>query len=117
MSDENVTQNDHKPQGHTPGPWAYRPDKYDDWGTVKGGDGFVICQARDYRFSDDDHLSECRRNGVDPWEANARLIAAAPDMLEALKEFVARVDRGEVRSKKTYTAFKALIAKAEGAAQ
>lgn len=45
--------------------------------------------------------------------AEDRLRIAAPDMLAALKEFVARVDRGEVRSKKTYAAFKAIIAKAE----
>lgn len=99
---------------HTPCEWRYRPDKYDDWGVVKGGDRFVICQARDHRYCSDEYLNECRRDGVDPWEANARLIAAAPDMLAALKEFVDRVDRGEVRSKKTYAKFKAIIAKAEG---
>lgn len=77
---------------YTPGPWAYRPDKYDDWGTVKGADGFVICQARDHRYCDGDVLSEHRRNKTDPWEANARLIAAAPKMYEVLKEIASHLD-------------------------
>ena len=47
-------------------------------------------------------------------DANARLIAAAPDLLEALEWFCARVAAGEVRSKKTYAKFKEVIAKARG---
>ena len=43
---------------------------------------------------------------------NATLIAAAPEMLEAMQEFVDRVEKGEVRSVKTYAKFKSIIAKA-----
>ena len=59
---------------HTPGPWKYQNEK---WNTVKkpddaeyciGGELFNVCNILDT---------------VDP-EANARLIAAAPEMLEAL---------------------------------
>lgn len=41
------------------------------------------------------------------------LIAAAPDMREALAEFVRRVDAGEIKSRKTYSAFKAILARTE----
>lgn len=49
---------------------------------------------------------------VDP--NNAHLIAAAPEMYEAIAEFVARCEAGEIRSRKTYAKFKAILAKAEG---
>lgn len=42
-------------------------------------------------------------------KANALLISKAPEMLEAMQEFCHRVDRGEVRSKRTYAKFKELI--------
>lgn len=42
------------------------------------------------------------------------LIAAAPEMYEAMQEFVNRVDRGEVRSTATYNKFKTILAKARG---
>lgn len=41
--------------------------------------------------------------------ANARLIAKAPEMYEALKWFVERVERGEVHSKKTYARYKSIL--------
>lgn len=70
---------------HTPGPWAYRPLEFDDWGIVRAGD-YVVAQAR--AGGGDVSLDEHRANKTDPYEANARLIAAAPDLLEALKEYV-----------------------------
>lgn len=44
--------------------------------------------------------------------SNAKLASKAPEMLEAMIEFCDRVDRGEVRSKKTYAKFKAIIKEA-----
>lgn len=72
---------------HTPGPWAYRPDTHDDWGTVRAG-RYHICQARDPRYVDDEYLRQCRVERRDPWEANARLIAAAPELLASLQELL-----------------------------
>jgi len=46
-------------------------------------------------------------------EANADLIAAAPDLLAACKEFVRKCDSGEARSKRSYAQMQAAIAKAE----
>lgn len=66
----------------TPGPWCYRPHEYDDWGVVKAG-YFTICQARDPLALEDDILNRHRREKTDPWAANARLIAAAPELYEA----------------------------------
>lgn len=76
----------------TPGPWAYRPTQYDDWGTVRAGEWF-LCQAKDPRHLEDDHLNSCRKNGCDPWEANARLIAMAPDLAAEVLRLRAEVER------------------------
>jgi len=67
----------------TPGPWIYRPNKYDDWGVVKSPDGLPVAQACVGRWSKD--FDKHRTEGTDPAEANARLIAAAPELLAALE--------------------------------
>ena len=45
-------------------------------------------------------------------DANAKLIVVAPEMLKEMIIFCERVEKGEVRSKKTYARFKELIKKA-----
>jgi hypothetical protein len=47
-------------------------------------------------------------------EQNANLIAAAPELLEACKEFVRKCECGEASSRRSYAQMKAAIAKAEG---
>ena len=72
----------------TPGEWLYRPLEFDDWGIVRAGRS-IICQARDPRASSEEALSEYRHAGTDPWEANARFIAAARTAIPALLDRVA----------------------------
>lgn len=58
---------------HTPGPWRYTPWHIEEGNpTVRAPEGWLICETSS--------------------DANARLIAAAPDLLQALKRLVARVD-------------------------
>ncbi len=77
--------------GHTPGPWLYRPSEDDDWGIVRTQPdvgrflGGIICQARDPDAADPLTLAKHRESKTDPWEANARLIAAAPELLRVLE--------------------------------
>ena len=47
-------------------------------------------------------------------EANARLMAAAPDLLAACREFVRKCDAGLAHSVRSYEQMRAAIAKAEG---
>ncbi len=69
----------------TPGPWEYRPDDFDDWGVVRHG-RYHLCKARDPRVSFED-LPKYRASKTDPYEANARLISAAPELAEAAVPF------------------------------
>lgn len=84
---------------HTPGPWN----------VVEGR-----TQGSVEIFADQKAIAECWRRNDAPTEiANARLIAAAPDLLEALREMV--VKAYEWHPSHTEKA-RAVIAKAEGGA-
>ncbi|WP_113132733.1 hypothetical protein [Rhizobiales bacterium] len=70
---------------HTPGPWAF-----DDDNAVMADVGAHICtvsMADDFPCIDDDE-GDSRTNVDIECKANARLIAAAPDLLEALVEIL-----------------------------
>lgn len=64
---------------HTPGPWAHHPE--DNIIAAPDGRGLIEWQARSVHVS------------IEERDANARLIAAAPELLEALKGALAAWDR------------------------
>jgi hypothetical protein len=92
---------------HTPGPWHVVPEAQSPW---------IVGDA------EGDSIADCEPPG--PWmseeeaDANARLIAAAPDLLAALEACVdAMTDGGKCEIKKWLDAFdlaRLAIAKAKG---
>lgn len=70
--------------GYTPGPWAYEPDVDDDFVITSAGRPLVATVHSGFR---------------DWTESNARLIAAAPTLLEAAQRVTAAFRKlGESRS-------------------
>ena len=93
---------------HTPGPWHYRPH------AVDSNYMLIFC-------SGDQHEGDNLRGYCG--EANARLIAAAPELLAALKDVMRSCRRdftadaqGECDFRNAYSEQIAAIAKAEGRA-
>lgn len=91
---------------HTPGPWQHAPLSDD----VIGPRGQGVC-------------SPCENYDEDRWKVDARLIAAAPELLASLKAFVSfgdyahnHIEDDEARAVlvEALADAKALIAKAEG---
>lgn len=72
-----------KKTNHTPGPWVWRDNPaempFDARLVGEHGEGDEVILAT---FADP--ASDAPGDGLDPTEANARLIAAAPDLLAAL---------------------------------
>ena len=91
---------------HTPGPWVFS--------AIDSTEGFLVVEkARPQSLV----ATVCKRNGCgwacpheEPW-ANARLIAAAPDLLEALREMLDAQVCGDCA---LCDKARAAIAKAEG---
>lgn len=100
---------------HTPGPWiAKRPEKLLWAGPtgqfvvigISGGHEFLICQ--------NDH-PDVRGADMVESQANARLIAAAPDLLAACEAALERLRlMGPVSCEKEIAIVEAAIAKAKG---
>ena len=88
---------------HTPGPWAIQDFEGEDVAIVGAGDYFI---AR-VQFSDEELEDEN--------QANARPIAAAPDLLAALKALLPEGwDDGVMDHMPGVFAARSAIAKAEG---
>lgn len=82
----------------TPAPWA---SEYDD-------NGFFYVGADDMPSP---YIAATGGEGAAD-EANAKLIAASPDLFAACKEFVRKVEAGGAKSSKSYEQMKAAIKKA-----
>lgn len=99
---------------HTPGPWSARlrhGQSIRIGDTDFDGDVWQI-DAPDWMYMAAVATS-CGTNDEGS-EANARLIAAAPELLAACREFVRKVEAGAARSTRSYQQMTAAIAKAEG---
>ncbi len=103
-------------QIHTPGPWHIEPLQDDE------GESIAICKAglgviAVIEGGNNPAADGARTQGFsyDVDQANARLIAAAPEILEALKLLEGMIEEtGD--NKHDLAAARAAIAKAEGAA-
>ncbi len=101
-------------QAHTPGPWlaAAKPSSVVGWPIVATGNGRSICSVTYVQHSKIDVPVEGDRSFNSESKANAHLIAAAPEMYEALKavwSYLAFRDSGEPFKQVTDA-----LAKAEG---
>jgi len=105
---------DTKQQTHTPGPWVY------EWCNGAYSDGIVTSQSNSIAIVMGGNYGEWRDapdNGDAEFEANARLIAAAPELLEACKNLVGHADWVALNFRIDYAHLdeaRAAIAKAEG---
>ena len=87
---------------HTPGPWLAVSNRSNTaFSCIAYPDGYT--------------LATCNNVSVGDWEANARLIAAAPELLEVLKAFPGFIDDATIGDDWIERAW-AAIAKAEGRA-
>lgn len=104
---------------HTPGPWSVEP--HSDTDEVINvvseyevrPDGIKvanwICELDAQLDCDVDTDEQLARMNAD-----AHLIAAAPDLLAACREFVRKCETGQASSVRSYAQMQAAIAKAEG---
>ena len=68
-------------RGHTPGTWSVSRD-----GVPFGGNDINVVSKTYRKCINADHVIASIRTVSDQWEANANLIASAPELLAALKQ-------------------------------
>jgi hypothetical protein len=90
---------------HTPGPWQAlkgeaNSDERGTWGSIVEPYGFYVAAI----------WSDCQQL-ADEAEANARLIAAAPDLLKALREILSYTPK---RNGAAWQEARALVAQIDG---
>jgi len=70
---------------HTPGPWKAHGPEFGKHNQFEHGMKAHIFAFNPGRFRIADVVGPSNRDSAKEWELNARLIAAAPDLLEACK--------------------------------
>jgi hypothetical protein len=105
---------------HTPGPWHYSGGRiYDEQSFSVGEPDSVYGilenweQAGYSHWSDAPSITRIDRTDEEA-EANGLLMAAAPDLYAACKEFIRKVECGEAQSTRSYLQMKAAVDKADG---
>ena len=89
---------------YTKGPW---------WRPKTNGETIIV--GGDYADEGEpDLIITVQSSSNELNQLNARLIAAAPELYEACREFVRKCECGEARSRRSYAQMKAAIANAEG---
>ena len=69
---------------YTPGPWELDTSKCADWGMILADDGFPVAKCVTTRDSEQEQkMARVQKRQPAQCYANARLIAAAPQLLEA----------------------------------
>lgn len=105
--------------GHTPGPWKYEPlsaaAHADPDLEAREDDLFWIFNTAVVEPVVEHVLATVHRYPVEQAEANARLIAAAPDLLEACKFFLSVLDINRAATAESpVDRIRAAVARAEG---
>lgn len=96
-------------QEATPGPW------YIGRGTYEGRNIYSVeAVTDDEGFTYNPVVATAEDDDVVCWDANARLIAAAPDLLEALRWMVLRAEEGGYPDGRCLEVARAAIARATG---
>lgn len=93
---------------HTPGPWEIHPQLDSCYRDISAPKHIALAQVV-WRFEEEDRSPEC--------EANAHLIAAAPDLLGALNsllEYLHEYDLDYPEAAPVFDKARAAIAKARG---
>jgi hypothetical protein len=70
---------------HSPLPWRVRPVVFDDWGLIRDADDRIAAKALRL-LGDCDEMDRHRRDGTDPYDANAAFIVRAVNNHYALLE-------------------------------
>lgn len=75
---------------HTPGPWKWEPDRDSYRGSLLASTGQRVIEFEQFSCGGGGEYPVCDSARLNISDADARLIAAAPEILEALENFVAK---------------------------